>query len=204
MKHLLAVAVIALIPVALTAQTQHFKFINDGEFAGVSASDAFSNFNLSVSRSTTNAGTTTNFSFLSFSFPQDSQSFTFTDIIGIIPNSAFTGVNTQNMALSLDTSTLDPSVFQEQCTFSFVDFSFVCQTPAPGTIQLSWSQNGALRDQIVALEHFQTFGTTTIHSHQRADTSSANVQGTVLGTTVSSTNGQVGINHLSTLEFTRN
>jgi len=208
MKQLLAIAVIALFPLALNAQTQHFKFTNDGAFAAISAdSDPLSNFRLQVSRSSVNRETTTNIVFFSFTFAADFSSATLVQIGGQIPNSAFTGDNTQTLVLDLDPSTLDPAnSFSQSCTldFSAVDPSFTCGAAPAGTIHLEFHQNGFERNRLLAREQFSTFGPITIHSHDRADTSSANVQGTIFGTVVSSSSATVGVNHMSTLEFIMN
>jgi hypothetical protein len=206
MKKLLAIAVFVLLPIALTAQTAHLKLTNDGSFAAVSGADALSNFNLQVSRGSTNGSSTTNLSFVAFSFSADFLSATVTQIFGPIPNSAFIGDNTRNLTLNLDPSTLDPTVTVVQsCSIDFtqVDPTFTCG-PVVGTISLSFQENDAQRDRLLADERFSTFGPVTIHSHQRADTGSATVQGTILGTSISSANATVGINHLSTIEFTMN
>jgi hypothetical protein len=207
MKKLLLIAVVALLPMALMAQTTHFKFTNDGAFASISDSTDNSSLNLQVSRGSTGGATSTNLLFISFSFAADFSSATLVEIVGTIPNSAFSGDNTKNLALSLDTSTLDPTAtFSEICTLDFtqVDPFFTCTALPPGTIQLSFQENDIQRNRILAFEQFSTSGPVTIHSHQRADTGSANAQGTILGTSVSSANAQVGVNHLSTLEFIHN
>jgi hypothetical protein len=207
MKKLLLVAAVALLPLALTAQTAHFKFTNDGAFASISDSTDLSTLNLQVSRGSTGGATSTNLLFTSFSFAADFSSATLVEIVGTIPNSAFSGDNTKNLVLNLDTSTLDPNVtFSESCSLDFtqVDPFFTCTALPPGTIQLSFRENDIQHNRVLAFEQFQTSGPVTIHSHQRSDTGSASVQGTILGTSVSSANAQSGINHLSTLEFTRN
>lgn len=204
MKKLLAVAVVVL-PMVLAAQTQHFKQTNDGAFASVSSNtDPLSTFSIQVSRSSSNG---TNISFVSETFAPDFSTGTFTLIIGAIPNSAFSGDNTRNLNLNLDTSTLDPTTStSETCTLDFtqVDPVFTCGPIAPGTIQLSFQENDFQRDRLLALEAFSTIGPVTIHTHQRSDSGSANVQGTILGTAVSSSNATVGVNHMSTLEFIKN
>lgn len=204
MKKLLAVAVVVL-PMVLTAQTQHIKQINDGAFAAVSSNtDPLSSFNLQVSRSSSGG---TNLTFFSTSFAADFSSATFTEIVGVIPNSAFAGDNTRNLTLDLDTSTLDPTTSTSQsCTLDFtqVDPIFTCGPLTAGTIHLAFQENGIQRNRLLAYEAFSTVGPVTIHTHQRSDSGSANVQGTILGTDVSSSNANVGVNHMSTLEFIQN
>lgn len=207
MKKLLMMAAVVLLPLALAAQTTHFKFTNDGAFASISDSTDLTTINVQVSRGSTAGATSTNLLLTSLTFSADFSSATLVEIVGTIPNSAFSGDNTRSLTLNLDTSTLDPTAtFSESCTLDFtqVDPSFTCTALPPGTIRLSFQENDIQRSRILAFEQFVTTGPATIHSHQRADTGTASVQGTVLGTAVSSANAQVGVNRLSTLEFTRN
>jgi hypothetical protein len=207
MKKLVVIATLAFLPIALTAQTTHLKLTNDGAFASVAGSDSLSNFTLQVSRGSTNGSTTTNLLFLSATFSADFTSATSLEIIGPIPNSAFTGDNTKSLTLNLDPSTLDPSVtIVQSCTLdlSQVDPVLTCGALPPGTISISFQENDLQTDRLLAAERFTTFGPITIHTHQRADTGSATAQGTILGTAVSSANASVGVNHLSTIEYIRN
>ncbi len=205
MKKLL-LAVVVLLPLALAAQTKHVKLTNDGAFASISTSNPTSNFELEVSRGfSTGNNTSTNLFFLSSSFNADLTVFTLVEIVGPIPNSAFSGDNTKNLALDLDPSTLDPTVTTiESCTLDFTQPSlgFVCGPLPAGTIHLSFQENDLQQSRLVQTQT-STVGPVTINSHQRSDSGSANVQGTIFGTSVSSPNGNVGVNHLSSIEFTR-
>lgn len=205
MKKLLLAAVV-LLPLALAAQTKHVKLTNDGAFASISTSNPTSNFELEVSRGfSTGNNTSTNLFFLSSSFNADLTVFTLVEIVGPIPNSAFSGDNTKNLALDLDPSTLDPTVTTiESCTLDFTQPSlgFVCGPLPAGTIHLSFQENDLQQSRLVQTQT-STVGPVTINSHQRSDSGSANVQGTIFGTSVSSPNGNVGVNHLSSIEFTR-
>jgi hypothetical protein len=205
MKKLLLTAVV-LLPLALAAQTKHVKLTNDGAFASVQTSNSTSNFELEVSRAfSTGNNTSTNLFFLSSSFNADLTAFTLIEIVGPIPNSAFSGDNTKNLALDLDPSTLDPTVTTvESCTLDFTQPSlgFVCGPLPAGTIHLSFQENDLQQSHLVQTQT-STVGPVTINSHQRSDSGSANVQGTIFGTSVSSSNGNVGLNHLSSIEFTR-
>lgn len=206
MKQLVLLAAVAFLPLALAAQTQHIKLINDGAFASVSDSTALVNFNLQVSRSSTNSATSTNLLLISLVFAADFSSATLTEVVGVIPNSAFSGDNTKHLTLSLDTSTLDPTLtFTESCNldFSQVDPVFTCGPLPPGTIQVDFQENDIQTNRLLALEQFLTVGPATTHIHQRSDSGSATAQGTVLGTPLSSSNAAAGVNHMSTLEFTR-
>jgi hypothetical protein len=161
---------------------------------------------LEVSRAfSTGNNTSTNMFFLSSSFNADLTAFTLIEIVGPIPNSAFSGDNTKNLAIDLDPSTLDPTVTTiESCTLDFTQPSlgFVCGPLPAGTIHLSFQENDLQQSHLVQTQT-STVGPVTINSHQRSDSGSANVQGTIFGTSVSSPNGNVGVNHLSSIEFTR-
>jgi hypothetical protein len=198
----------ALQPLALTAQTTMFKFNQDGEFASLNQStDPGSSVSLSVSRNfATGAGTTASLSFVVLTFAPDFSTFTFTQIIGAIPGSAFTGQNTQSMALNFDTSQLDPATsFSQTCTVDLGNLAgIICGPAAAGTIQLTFTGNGAQRTRVLALGEEVTFGNFTTRIHQRSDNNSANFSGSIFGTTVSGSNATVGINHNSSLEFIRN
>jgi hypothetical protein len=207
MKKLAVVAALVLLPMGLFAQTRVVKMTNDGAFAAISGSDSLSNFSLQVSRGSANSSTTTNLIFVSFAFSADFSSANIVEIVGPIPNSSFSGDNTKNLTLNLDPSTLDPTVTViESCSIDFtqVDPIVTCGPLPPGGIQLAFQENDIQRQRLLAQEQFSTFGPVTIHSHQRSDSGSATVQGTILGTSISSSNASVGVNHLSTIQFTRN
>ena len=205
MKKLLFIAVVALLPMALMAQTKHVKLTNDGAFASISASDSTSSFQLQVSRGISGANTITNLEFVSVAFSPDLTAITVLEIVGPIPNSAFTGDNTKTLALDLDPSTLDPTVTTvESCTLDFTQPSsgFVCGPLPAGTIHLSFQENDIQENRVVQTQT-TTLGPVTIISHQRSEAGSATVQGTVFSTSISSPNGNSGVNHLSSIEFTR-
>lgn len=206
MKKLLVIATVVLLPLALAAQTKHVKLTNDGAFASIQTSDPTSSLQLQVSRGfSTGNNTSTNLFFVSSSFNADLTVFSIIEIVGPIPNSAFTGDNTKNLALNLDPSTVDSTVATvESCTIDFTapNPSFVCGPLPAGTIQLSFQENDFQLNHLVQTQT-STLGTITVISHQRSESGSANVQGTIFGTSVSSSNGNVGVNHLSSIEFTR-
>lgn len=205
MKKLLLAAVV-LLPLALAAQTKHVKLTNDGAFASVQTSNLTANFELEVSRAFTGgSNTSTNLFFLSSSFNAELNVMTLIEIIGPIPNSAFSGDNTKNLALDLDPSTLDPNVTTvESCTLDFTQTppTFVCGQVPAGTIHLNFQENDFQVGHLVQMQT-ATVGPVTFNIHQRSDSASANAQGTIFGASVSSPNGNVGVNHLSTIEFTR-
>jgi hypothetical protein len=206
MKKLLVIATVVLLPLALAAQTKHVKLTNDGTFASVQTSNPTANFQLQVSRAFSTGNTTsTNLFFISSSFNADLTVFTLIEIVGPIPNGAFTGDNTKNLALNLDPSMLDPNVTTiESCTLDFSQPvpSFVCGPLPAGTIQLNFQENDIQLDHLVRTET-STVGPVSVTSHQRSDSGSANVTGTIFGASVSSPGGNVGVNHLSSIEFTR-
>jgi len=206
MKKLLVIATVVLLPLALAAQTKHVKLTNDGAFASLNTSDSSSNFQLQVSRGLSTGNTTsTNLEFVSISFSPDFTSITVLEIVGPIPNAAFSGDNTKSLVLSLDPSTLDTTVTTaESCTLDFtqVNPNFVCGPLPAGTIQLNFQENDIQETSLVQTQT-SVMGPVTIISHQRADSGTASVQGTVFGTAISSANGSSGVNHLSSIEFTR-
>ncbi|HEU4413570.1 MAG TPA: hypothetical protein VFT65_02220 [Candidatus Angelobacter sp.] len=210
MKRLIAATILTLLvltPLAVSAQTTMFKFNQDGEFASISQStDPNSNFTLNVSRNfSTGAGTSASISYLAFAFAPDFSTVTVTQIVGTIPSTAFTGVNTQNLTLSLDVSQLDPTTsFSQTCTIDLNTLSVTCGAGPTGTMQLSFTENGAQRTRVLALGEEITVGAFTTRLHQRSDNSTANVSGTIFGTTVSGSGATVGVNHNSSLEFIRN
>jgi hypothetical protein len=206
MKKILLAMLAVSFPLAITAQTAHFKSNIEGAFASVAlAPDPLTTINLSVSRGTTSGVSTTTIAFFEDVFASDFNSITITEILGNIPNSAFTGDTVQGLNLSLNTSTLDPTTtFSETCVLSLVDFSFTCSPITQGSITLSFRSNGFLKNQILTAATVQTFGPVTIRTHQRANTVSANVTGTVFTPSVSSSNATVGVNDQSQIEIIRN
>jgi hypothetical protein len=211
MKRLFLAALLTLIviaPVTLTAQTTMFKFNQDGEFASVSqASDPNSSFSLSVSRNfTTGTATTASISYVAFTFDTVNNILTVTQIVGNIPAGDFTGQNVQNLNLNFSSSDLDPTTsFSQTCTIDLTNTAnSTCGAGPTGTISLSFAQNGASRTRVLALGEEVTVGNFTTRIHQRSDNSTANVSGTIFGTSVSGGGATVGINHNSSLEFIRN
>jgi hypothetical protein len=204
-KRLIVITCMVFLPMATMAQVQHFHFTQNGEFASVAEpTGPGSNFSLTVSRNSDNGGTTATLNYFASSIAPDFNSVTFTQIVGAIPAGDFTGQNTQNLNLNFNTSDLDPNTsFSQTCTFSFIDFSITCGPAAAGSIQLSFRENGTQRTRVLALAEEITTGATTLHIHQRSDNSTANVMGSVFGTSVMGGNAQVGVNHSSTLEFVR-
>ena len=205
MKRLFVVSLMTLLPLALTAQTAHFKTTQSGAFASVSVSpDAFTEVNLSVSRGTTNGGTNTSIFFSDVVFAPDFLSLTFTEIFGPIPDSAFTGDNVRGLHLNLDTSTLNPTVtFSETCTLDLVTFTQICGPATTGVIQVDFSGNGFQRTQLITSEKVVTFGPTTVRTHERSDTTSANASGSALGIAISTSGATIGVNRSSQIEITR-
>lgn len=206
MKKLLVIVTVVLLPLALAAQTKHVKLTNDGAFASLSTSDSLSNLQFQVSRGlSTGNNTSTNLFFFSSSFSPDLTVATVIEIVGPVPNSSFSGDNTKSLLFDLDPSTLDPTVTTiESCTLNFTqpDPVFVCGALPPGTIHLSFQENDIQETSLVQTQT-SIMGSITVISHQRADTGSATVQGTIFGTSISSANGNSGVNHLSSIEFTR-
>ena len=210
MKRLFAIPLLTLMvltALATSAQTTHFKFNQDGEFASFNLStDPSSSLTFSVSRNlSTGAGASASINYLSFNFSSDFSTLTIVQIVGQIPADSFTGQNTNNLTLNLDTSQLDPATSVSQaCTLDVITFDITCGAGPTGSMQLTFSQNGASRTRVLALGEEITVGPFTTRIHQRSDNSTANYSGTIFGTTVSGNNATVGINHNSSMEFTRN
>jgi hypothetical protein len=187
------------------AQQTRFKTVNDGAFATLSQTTPLSNFSLNVSGGlTTSAGATASLQYSAFTITTDSlgnfTSIIFTNAFGPIPPTAFTGQNTKNLALNIDTSTLDPTVFtSETCTLNLGTFVETCGAGPAGPINLQFSENDAQSTTIHALT-VVTNGPVSTRTKQKSDTSTANVSGTVFGTAVSGAASTVGVNDMSTVE----
>lgn len=202
MKKLFAFVALLSFPMLMLAQAQDFRFTQDGEFATFSQFSApFTVTSLQVSRGFSTAGGTSAFlQYSAISEPADFSSITVTNIFGLIPSGAFTGANTHDLVLNIDTTTLDPSTFSsETCTTDFTTFITTCGPGPAGLVQLEFQENGAQRT-IVDLKQTTYSGPVTTHIHQKSDNSSANVQGSVFGTQLSGAPANVGVNHQSTLE----
>jgi hypothetical protein len=184
---------------------KHMKFTQEGEFASVSTSGSNLNFNLSISRgssSTSPASTFLNFS--SFQISDDGNTQTVTSIFGEIPNGAFTGNSTSNLALNLDTSTLDPAVSSSQtCVIQLNPLSATCEPGTLGVIQLTFQENGVTATKVLKHEEEDIVGPVTTLLRSTSDNGSANVQGSVFGIPVASSFATVGVNHSSSIEVTR-
>ena len=209
MKRFLVITLLTLItPLVVSAQTTMFKFNQDGEFASLNQSSDFgSSISLSVSRNfSTGTATTASLSYVAFSLSADANTLTVVQVVGAIPAADFTGQNTQNMALNFSTSDLDPATsFSQSCTVDLTNLAnSSCGDGPTGTISLSFTQNGVSRTRVLALGEEVTVGNFTTRIHQRSDNSSANVSGTIFGTSVSGGGATVGVNHNSSLEFIRN
>jgi hypothetical protein len=194
----------ACFPAVMTGQTTKFKFVQDGEFAQVSQSTALSNFTLQVSRGfMSGSGATASLQYNVFSIAADFSSITFINEFGPIPPSAFTGQNTQNLALSIDTSALDPSSFQtESCTLDLTSFILTCGPGPVGVISLQFTENDAQSTRILASNVEVTNGPVTTRTHQKSDQSTATVQGSIYGTTVApSVSAVVGVSHMSSIQI---
>jgi hypothetical protein len=181
----------------------------DGAFAQMSingGSAGVSTITLNVSRGATNDVASTTLNYSDFEIPADFSSITFTNIFGTIPNDVFTGERTNSLVLNLDTSRLDPATsFSQTCTLSLVTFTEVCGPGPLGLIHLEFAENGITRTRILEFDEEQVAGPVTTRTHQRADTGSANFQGSIFGVPVSTSQGTatVGVNHQSTLVITR-
>lgn len=203
MKSLVVAALTIFLTLAAAAQTTHVKFSQSGSFVSVSGStDPNSSFSLNVAmNSSTTTGTNTSISFFDISVSPDGTSETFTIVQGSIPDADFTGQNTSSLAVNVDLSTLDPTAaFTETCTLDLITFNQTCTPANSGLIQVTFQENDAQRTQVLTLNEVITVGPSTTRIHQSSDNGSANAQGTILGTPISSTSATVGVNKSSTLE----
>lgn len=206
MKRIFALAVLFL-PVMMAAQdNMHQRFVQEGEFATFSQFTApFTSISLKVSRTrSTGTPASASLQYSVVSEPADLSSLTITNVFGPIPATAFTGQNTQNLSLNIDTTTLDPTVFfSETCVIVFATGIETCGAGPAGLIQLNFQENDFQSSQ-VNLHEVDTNGPVTTRIFQRSDNSTANLQGTVFGTDVSGSTSSVGVNHDSTLEIIHN
>lgn len=95
-----------------------------------------------------------------------------------------------------------PGSFTENCTFALPSFTVTCGASPTGQINLQFTQNDAVTDQVVSAEE-KTLGPVTIKTRTSSDTSTAGVTGSVLGNPASGGSATVGVNHNSTVEFLR-
>lgn len=204
MKKLIVFALVIL-PLSLAAQTTRVFFKQTAEFASFSQTspDGLNSLSLSVSR-VSNSGSPASASILvtQLSVAPDFSTETFTEISGAIPASSFTGANTANLALNVDTSTLDPTQsFAITCVVDLNALTEVCGPPANGVIQLTFQANNVQNTRIIDLNELFTNGPVTTHVRQKSDNGTANVNGTIFGVTISSPTATVGVNHDSSLEI---
>jgi len=208
MKRLFAFASVMLLPLLVAAQTanQHQRFTLEGAFATFSEfTPPFTAVSLRVS-TTMSTGTpaTASLQYSLVSETSDFSSLTITNVFGPIPASAFTGQNTQQLSLNIDTTTLDPTIFfSETCTIVFATATETCAAGPAGVIQLNFQENDFQSTQI-NLHQVDDNGPVTTRIYQRSDNSTANVQGSVFGSDVSGSPASVGVNHNSTLEIIHN
>jgi hypothetical protein len=192
----------ACFPAAMAGQTTKFKFVQDGEFARVTQSTAFSNFTLQVSRGfSSGSGSSASLQYNVFAVAADFSSITFINEAGPIPPGAFTGQNTENLALNIDTSTLDPTTFfTESCTLSLVTFIETCGAGPVGVISLQFKEND-FQSTTVSSHTEVINGPVTTKTHEKSDQSTATVQGSIYGTAVDpSVSALVGVSHMSSVQ----
>lgn len=215
MKRLFISAVILFLGLAAVANDKHdqdqhgrksMKFTQEGAFASVSASTGpQASFSVNVSRGSSSTSPASTFiTFNSSQVASGNTTVTVTSIFGEIPNSAFTGNNTKNLVLDLDTSTLDPSVSSsETCTIDLNELTIVCNPGPLGVIHLEFQENGVQATKILNHVEEDILGPVTTLIHNSSDNGSANVQGSIFGVPVSSSSATVGVNHSSSIEITR-
>ena len=184
-------------------QTSRMKFTQDGAFANLSLFSSVNGFSATSLTVATGTGGTDSLQYSAVSEPADFSSLTVTNIFGTIPGSAFTGQNTNTLALSIDTSTLPAgSLTSETCTIVFSPFSETCGAGPAGLISLSWRENDAM-STTVNCHTTTTVGPVTTRTNQHSDNSTANVTGTIFGTSVAGATAEVGVSHMGTIEVLR-
>lgn len=214
MKQLLAAMAVLLTATTMPAQSnEHTRFIQEGIFAQASVGVGAGGLNLQVQsgrdpNDPTNTATVTFLIYTFLEFGEDGNSSTFTQVFATIPNSSFTGQNTQRMILDVDTSQFDPndSVIST-CTATFRPvLNVVCTDTAPaGIIHLEFKENGLQRGRLLNINEETVEGSLTIRHHGRADSGSANVQGSYLGAPVVDIgSSSVGLNHDTFWSVTKN
>lgn len=137
--------------------------------------------------------------FLTFSvFTFTAQSFTETFGFGEIPNTALKGDSTAHLTLALDTSQI--SGFQvSTCTFSFITFTFTCQSGPFGPIQVDWQTTNQFSGKITSTQQFEFFQFMMIEN-QNSSFSFALSQISYLGTSLSG-GGSVGVEHSTSISI---
>ncbi len=206
MKSLLVPTLMLLLSLGAMAQTTHLKFTQDAEFASLAQTiGANSNFTLQVSRNAATGSTTSaSINYLEFDFAADFSSFTFVQIVGAIPSTAFTGASTSDLIVNFNTSQLDPTTsISQSCTFSFVTFTTTCVAAPTGLISVEWKGNSVVSSEVAIIRE-DTMGGFTTKVHQHSDNSTASATGSVFGVAVNPSAAQVGVNHSSTLELIKN
>jgi len=190
-------------PAVPSNQTSRFKFTQDGAFANLSFVSSASGFTSITVAVATGTGSTDSLQVSSLTEAADFSSLTVTNVFGAIPGSAFTGQNTNTLALSIDTSTLPAGTLtSETCTLVFNPFSLTCGAGPAGVISLNWRENDNV-STTVNQHTTTTVGPVTTKTNQHSDNSTANVSGTLFGTDVSGASAQVGVSHMSTIEIFR-
>ena len=190
-------------PAVPSNQTSRFKFTQDGAFANLSFVSSASGFTSITVAVATGTGSTDSLQVSSLTEAADFSSLTVTNVFGAIPGSAFTGQNTNTLALSIDTSTLPAGTLtSETCTLVFNPFSLTCGAGPAGVISLNWRENDNV-STTVNQHTTTTVGPVTTRTNQHSDNSTANVTGTVFGTNVAGATAEVGVSHMSTIEILR-
>ena len=202
MKSIILAAMVLLTSAALTAQTNtHTVFHQNGLFASAFAFGNGTDVIAEVSRGTDFfTGQPATFIFFD-TFVNTPDGFTDTFASGTIPDNALQGGDPAHIVLDVDLSQVS-TVFSTTCTFSFSTFTETCAPTVLGPVHVEWRQNKLISSRVTS-ESQQTFFQSQIHTHQFADSSSADLTGTFLGIDLSNGSGDAGVNRSSTLEIFR-
>jgi hypothetical protein len=113
---------------------------------------------------------------------------------GEIPAGDFNGTR-------LSTNTVGNPGFQVM-SCRFVDSEWVCEPAEGGVIEFTWQKNGYMSSRSHGQSSW-TFGTMTMRSNGWSEWRSASATGTILGSSWTTQDGQIGRNHDQTMEIVR-
>jgi hypothetical protein len=120
--------------------------------------------------------------------PNPDGTITFVNGFGFIPNDAFAQQGPDSMSLNVDTSQV-AGYTNTTCIFTpFPNFGFQCSPSQGGPLQVSWHANGLNSDD-ESRNVTLTMGPITQHDEGNFQLSSADAQGSVVGTSFALTGG---------------
>jgi hypothetical protein len=188
-----ALALVAVAPAASAAEVSHY--MSSGAFASLEGfvDNGYSSLTVSQSGESQNETTTLQLYVSSCTYTSTSYLCSGTIAWGQIPNGDFAvHGNSGDADLSVNASSLSGSTYSYGCDWATWTCSFQNgPLSASGTISVTWDKTSEYS--------FSSDGTTeqnylnyTFKTQGRQDSTSASVEGTILGTPISSANGRVG------------